>query len=109
MKGDRWDQWWRQRGERGLREAVWTHRDPIGLRDFAGDEDDRYMDEYDSYLAPIAAYLRTGADLASLGRLLDGFADLNMGLGRSLSESRKSAQALIDWYQTEIAKMRPTE
>lgn len=61
--------------------------------------------EYDSYLGPIAAYLRTGADLASLARLLDGFTGLNMGLGSSPSENRRSAQALLDWYQNQIANI----
>lgn len=58
-----------------IREVLFCHWDPIGVRNFAGPED-----EYDSYIAPVYRLLQSEASDKELAEYLSRTASETMGL-----------------------------
>jgi hypothetical protein len=87
------DRWWRERGERELRELLlgW---DPIGV---AG-EPGWPPDEYDAFLEPLANRLRDGVSEDELTTFLEGAVREHVGLEPDREREAGLARELVGWY-----------
>jgi hypothetical protein len=87
------DRWWRERGERELRELL-LRWDPIQVVH----EPDWPQDEYDAFLEPIAARLREGAAEEELTAFLESAVREHLGLEPDREREAVLARELADWY-----------
>jgi hypothetical protein len=87
------DRWWQERGMQQLRDLLYQHWDPIGLKDLAEDS----ADEYEAYAGQIVRRLRAGADDQELALLLESFR-LDMGLAPA-DPPLDTARMIADWYR----------
>jgi hypothetical protein len=87
------DGWWRERGERELRELL-LRWDPIGV---AG-EPDWPEDEYDAFLEPLAERLRRGVSEEELATFLEGAVSEHVGLEADRDRESELARELLAWY-----------
>jgi hypothetical protein len=87
------DRWWRERGMQQLRDLLYQHWDPIGLKDLAVDS----ADEYEAYAGHIVRRLRAGADEEELALLLESFRR-DMGLPPA-EPPLDTAGMIVDWYR----------
>jgi hypothetical protein len=93
-----YERWWRERGERELRELLLREWDPIGIAKIA----DEPLDEYEHYAGQIGRRLRAGADEQEIARVLEGFR-ADMGLERSVELPLGVAQQIREWYRRSTA------
>jgi hypothetical protein len=87
------DGWWRERGERELRELL-LRWDPIGV---AG-EPHWPEDEYDVFLEPLAERLRGGVSEEELATFLEGAVREHVGLEPDRDRETALARELLAWY-----------
>jgi hypothetical protein len=84
--------WWRERGERELRQILFWRWDPIGIQD----ELPYTTDEYDHYAPRVLEALRRGASPGDIGALLGSFERAEMGL---TSRARDAVgELIVKWY-----------
>src|SRR4051794_22142789 len=88
------DRWWRERGMQQLRDLLYQHWDPIGLKNLAEDS----ADEYEAYAGQIVRRLRAGADDEELAVLLESFRR-DMGL-QPAEPPFDTARMTSDWYRS---------
>jgi len=93
-----WRTWWRQVGERELRDLTMERWDPIGVAGCL-----EAADEYDSYLGQIARRLREGASEEELASYLATATD-GMGLMRRPAADLSAAREMRRWYDESTAR-----
>jgi hypothetical protein len=101
MDGQAYERWWRERGERELRELLLREWDPIGIADLA----DAPLDEYEHYAGQIARRLRAGAKEEEIATVLEGFRK-DMGLEPSDELPLGVARSVCDWYRCSTTEQR---
>jgi hypothetical protein len=90
---------WRKRlGARELRRVVLEEWDPIGVSDAP-----EAVDEYDSYLGPIADRLRSGASLEQIADYLRRARE-GMGLDPDARTDVRASKRIAEWYQASTAR-----
>jgi hypothetical protein len=98
MDAQAYERWWRERGDRELRELLLREWDPIGIARIADAQDD----EYEHYAGQLARRLRAGATEEELAAVLEGFR-IDMGLEPSEELPLGVAQKIRDWYRRSTA------
>ena len=98
MDAQAYECWWRERGDRELRELLLHEWDPIGIDAIA----DSQLDEYEHYAGVIARRLRAGADEHEVARVLDGFRT-DMGLESGDEPPLGVARSIVDWFRRSTA------
>ena len=93
MDADEHERWWRERGDRELRELLLREWDPIGISRLA----DSQLDEYEHYAGQLVRRLRAGASEEEVAAVLEGFRQ-DMGLEPSNELPLGVARAIRDWY-----------
>lgn len=89
-----------------LRRIGWSLWDPIGLRQFSGDDwrdGGACADEYDRYLLQVASRLRRGETLAAVAAYLEEIETENMGLNRAFNTNERAeatVAAIGDYLMT---------
>jgi hypothetical protein len=101
MDAQAYERWWRERGDRELRELLLREWDPIGIADLA----DAPLDEYEHYAGQIARRLRTGAGDEEIAAVLEGFRD-DMGLEPSDELPLGVARSIREWYRRSTTGQR---
>ena len=86
--------WWKRQGARELR-AILNDWDPIGVYQI---DRDWPRDEYDAYMGPIVAQLRTVPDADAVAALLARFRTQNMAQGARDEDDRAVAESIVVWY-----------
>ncbi|MFD2261790.1 hypothetical protein ACFSM5_02755 [Lacibacterium aquatile] len=74
-----------------VRDIVWTHWDPIGLRNAEGGW---AADEYDEYLLQVLTMLRQGADQKAAADYLIQVESVHMGLGKNATASARATKTV---------------
>lgn len=77
LSSEAFARWWRETGERELRQVLFWRWDPIGVASFFPDT----ADEYDGYAAQIVSLLREGSPPQDIADYLAGVEREQMGLG----------------------------
>ena len=95
MDAQAYERWWRERGDRELRELLLREWDPIGIADLA----DAPLDEYEHYAGQLARRLRAGASEEEIAAVLEGFR-ADMGLEPSDELPLGVAHSIRDWYRS---------
>ena len=98
MDAQAYERWWRERGDRELRELLLREWDPIGIADLA----DAPLDEYEHYAGQLARRLRAGAGEEEIAAVLEGFRS-DMGLEPSDELPLGVAGSIRDWYRRSTA------
>ena len=93
--------WWRETGERELRQVLFWRWDPIGVAEAFPDT----ADEYDGYGPGVVALLRAGASEDDLADHL-GFVERETMLLSSDDPDRRAevAQLLASWFGNSLAR-----
>jgi hypothetical protein len=99
MDAQAYERWWRERGDRELRELLLREWDPIGIADLA----DAPLDEYEHYAGQLARRLRAGATEEEIAAVLEGFRS-DMGLEPSGELPLGVARSIRDWYRRSTAQ-----
>jgi len=99
MNAEAYERWWRERGERELRELLLREWDPIGIARIADAQDD----EYEHYAGQLARRLRAGASEEEIAAVLEGFRT-DMGLEPSGELPLEVASRIRDWYRRSTAQ-----
>jgi hypothetical protein len=94
MDAQEYERWWRERGDRELRELLLREWDPIGIARIA----DSQLDEYEHYAGQLARRLRAGASEEEVAAVLEGFRS-DMGLEPSDEPPFGVARTIRDWYR----------
>lgn len=94
MDAQAYERWWRERGDRELRELLLREWDPIGIADLA----DAPLDEYEHYAGQLSRRLRAGAGEEEIATVLQGFRR-DMGLEPSDEPPLGVARSILDWYR----------
>jgi hypothetical protein len=94
MDAQAYERWWRERGDRELRELLLREWDPIGIARIA----DSQLDEYEHYAGQLARRLRAGASEDEIAAVLEGFRT-DMGLEPSDELPLGVARAIREWYR----------
>jgi hypothetical protein len=94
MDAQAYERWWRERGDRELRELLLREWDPIGISNLA----DSQLDEYEHYAGQLARRLRTGATDEEIAAVLEGFRT-DMGLEPSDELPLGVARSIRAWYR----------
>jgi hypothetical protein len=88
--------WWKETGERELRQLLYWRWDPIGVNDsfpYA-------VDEYDGYAPQVVEAIRRGAAQSEIAAMLVMVEQDGMGLGRGSSDLRESVvRRILHWYE----------
>jgi hypothetical protein len=95
MDAQAYERWWRERGDRELRELLLREWDPIGIAELA----DSPLDEYEHYAGVVGRRLRAGASDEEIAAVLEGFRR-DMGLEPSDELPRGVARSILDWYRS---------
>ena len=95
MDAQEYERWWRERGDRELRELLLREWDPIGISDLA----ESPLDEYEHYAGQLARRLRAGASEEEIAAVLEGFRS-DMGLEPSDELPLGVARSIRDWYRS---------
>src|SRR4051794_38614304 len=95
MDAQEHDRWWRERGDRELRELLLREWDPIGISDLAAEPQ---LDEYEHYAGQLVRRLRAGASDEEIAAVLEGFR-ADMGLEPSDELPLGVARKIRDWYR----------
>jgi hypothetical protein len=98
MDAQEHERWWRERGDRELRELLLREWDPIGIGQLA----DAQLDEYEHYAGQLARRLRAGATEEEVAAVLEGFRT-DMGLEPSDELPLGVARAIREWYARSTA------
>jgi hypothetical protein len=96
------ERWWRERGDRELRELLLREWDPIGISDLA----DSPLDEYEHYSGQLVRRLRAGATDEEIAAVLEGFRS-DMGLEPSEELPLGVARSIRDWYRRSTSTEAP--
>jgi hypothetical protein len=94
MDSSEHEKWWRERGERELREILLREWDPIGIASIA----DAQHDEYEHYAGQLMRRLRAGASEEEVAAVLEGFRS-DMGLEPSDDLPLGVARIIREWYR----------
>jgi hypothetical protein len=97
MDPEEHERWWRERGDRELRELLLREWDPIGISRIA----DAQLDEYEHYAGQLVRRLRAGATEEEIAAVLEGFR-ADMGLEPSDEVPLGVARAIREWYLRSI-------
>jgi hypothetical protein len=92
------DRWWRERGQAELRELLYEHWDPIGVKALADDSGD----EYEAYAGQLVRRLRAGSSPEELAAMLESFRR-DMGLDPA-EPPLETARLISDWYRASRAR-----
>jgi hypothetical protein len=98
MDAQEHDRWWRERGDRELRELLLREWDPIGIAQIA----DSQLDEYEHYAGQLVRRLRAGANEEEVAAVLEGFR-ADMGLEPSDEPPLGVARIIREWYRSSTA------
>jgi hypothetical protein len=98
MDAQAYERWWRERGDRELRELLLREWDPIGISDLA----DSQLDEYEHYAGQLVRRLRAGATEEEIAAVLERFRT-DMGLEPSDEPPLGVAHSIRDWYRRSTA------
>jgi hypothetical protein len=98
MDAQAYERWWRDRGDRELRELLLREWDPIGIDAIA----DSQLDEYEHYAGVLARRLRAGAGEEEIVGVLDGFRK-DMGLEPGEEAPLGPARSIVDWFRRSTA------
>ena len=101
MDAQEYERWWRERGDRELRQLLLDEWDPIGIKWLAEPRDQ--LDEYEHYAGQLARRLRAGATEVELAAVLVGFR-VDMGLEPSDELPLEVAKKIGDWYRSSTAQ-----
>jgi hypothetical protein len=96
MDAQAYERWWRERGDRELRELLLREWDPIGIAKLA---DAPLEDEYEHYAGQLGRRLRAGASEEEIAAVLEGFRS-DMGLEPSDELPLGVARSIRDWYRS---------
>ncbi len=102
MELSEWHMWWKRRGGSTIRRILMEEWDPIGVRGVP-----QAADEYDSYVAKVAAMLREGATAADVAAYLTYVSTELMCLGDHPRRDRAVADHLVRWYAKEMQASAP--
>ena len=94
MDAQEHDRWWRETGDRELRELLVEQWDPIGISQLATEP----LDEYEHYAGQLVRRLRAGATEEEIAAVLEGFR-ADMGLEPSDELPLGVARSIRDWYR----------
>jgi hypothetical protein len=99
MDSQEHERWWRERGDRELRELLLREWDPIGIDRIA----DAQLDEYEHYAGVVVRRLRAGASEEEIAAVLEGFRT-DMGLDPSDDPPLGVARIIREWYASATAR-----
>ena len=99
MDSQEHERWWRESGERELRELLLREWDPIGIARIA----DAQLDEYEHYAGQLVRRLRAGATEEEIAAVLEGFRT-DMGLEPSDEPPLGVARIIREWYRTATSR-----
>jgi hypothetical protein len=99
MDAEQHERWWRERGDRELRELLLREWDPIGISRIA----DAQLDEYEHYAGQLVRRLRAGASDEEVAAVLEGFRR-DMGLEPSDELPLGVARTIRDWYRSSTGR-----
>jgi hypothetical protein len=85
--------WWRERGERELRQVLYWRWDPLGVQDALPYSEG----EYDEYAPRVASALQEGASAREIEALLSSIEEAEIGVGSG--PHKAVADLIVDWYQ----------
>jgi hypothetical protein len=92
-------QWWKETGERELRQILFWRWDPLAISGYFPNT----ADEYDGYLPGVVALLRLGVDEGVLAEHLEFLEREPMGLMTGDGERRAAAAALLtEWFANSV-------
>jgi hypothetical protein len=97
LTAEQFQRWWKETGERELRQVLFWRWDPIGI----SDEFPATADEYDSYAPGIAALLRLGVDEKALAEHL-GFVEREL-MALPKQDRADTAGLIAGWFRTSVA------
>jgi hypothetical protein len=95
MDAQEHESWWRERGDRELRDLLLREWDPIGISRIA----DSQLDEYEHYAGQLVRRLRAGATDEEVAAVLEGFR-ADMGLEPSDEPPLRVARIIREWYRS---------
>lgn len=101
----RWQEWWRERGERELQCILMTAWDPIGV----GDAPEAWG-EYETYAPRVARILREAEDpweaAAEVAEYLGGVEHHSMGIASEAGRANNArlAASLVAWHEWSYAR-----
>ena len=85
-----WHRWWKQQGNRELRDLLMLWWDPIGVYGIP-----EAIDEYDAYVGQVGRLLREGAGQADLAAY---FSQLDFGLDPDPAGDALAAEKTLEWF-----------
>ena len=101
MDAQEYERWWRERGDRELRQLLLDEWDPIGIKWLAEPRDQ--LDEYEHYAGQVVRRLRAGASEEEIAALLESFRP-DMGLEPSGDPPLDVARKIRDWYRSSTGR-----
>jgi hypothetical protein len=104
LEPKQWARWWKEAGERELRQILFWRWDPIGV----ADEFPYTEEEYDRYVMHVASLLRDEASLDAVADYLGAVERDSMGIHetpRAQAHRREVAHFLWDpWYPNSVGR-----
>jgi hypothetical protein len=96
LTADEFLRWWKETGERELRQLLYWQWDPIGVNAAFPSA----ADEYDSYAPGVVEALSRGEDEAQIAAMLESIERERMGLdGGGAERLRSAANRITSWYE----------
>jgi hypothetical protein len=100
ITAEQFARWWKETGERELRQVLFWRWDPIGVADYFPNT----VGEYDDYPPGIAALLRLGVNAEGVGEHLEFLEREPMGLAApDPDRCGRTAGLLVEWYANSVA------
>jgi hypothetical protein len=100
-----WAKWWKESGERELRQILFWRWDPIGV----ADEFPYTEDEYDGYATRVASLLHDEASPEAVADYLGTVERESMGLDekrRADAHRREVVRFILEWYPESLSRWR---
>jgi hypothetical protein len=96
-----WHRWWKQQGNRELRDLLMLWWDPLGVYGIP-----EAIDEYDDHVGRVGRLLREGATQA---RLAAYFSEHDFELGADRARGELPAEKTFEWYTRSMARLSETQ
>jgi hypothetical protein len=97
----RWHRWWKEQGNRELRDLLMLWWDPVGVYGWP-----EAIDEYDGYVGQVGRRLREGATQEELA---DYFSEQDFGLELNRARDQLAAEKAVEWFTRSMARLSEIE
>ena len=92
-----WHRWWKQQGNRELRDLLMLWWDPLGVYGIP-----EAVDEYNDHVGRVGRLLREGANQAELAAY---FSEQDLDLGADRPRGELPAEKTFEWYIRSMARL----